>query len=274
MGLSLRLLDPSAGKADVPVAEGLHAALRLVYGEAAAHGVLDEIGALSQARRRALGVQLNTGKEAAAAAAALETYYAILCALARPFSSAVADDLGAAMPALPFGWKSGLEGATEVARSPRLTVERAAVLFNLAAAHCACGSLLPRTDAEQIKTAARHFQVAAGGLGQHPKIDLAAAARTARRRPPASSSSPAPAACSRLTPGLLNAALSLHPLPLAVRHNHPLRCRGPLSYWHLVLSYRRPRMTATSRPTRTHLRPASALSLLPSCILKTQPPCA
>lgn len=170
MVLSLRLLEPAAGKADVPMAEGLHAALRLVYGEAAAYGVLDDIGALSQARRRALGVQLGTGKEAAAAAAALEMYYSVLCALARPFSSAVADDLGAAMPALPFGWKSGLEGATEVALSASLTVERAAVLFNLAAAHCACGALLPRTDAEQIKTAARHFQVAAGGFCRPGKI--------------------------------------------------------------------------------------------------------
>lgn len=170
MVLSLRLLEPAAGKADVPMAEGLHAALRLVYGEAAAYGVLDDIGALSQARRRALGVQLGTGKEAAAAAAALEMYYSVLCALARPFSSAVADDLGAAMPALPFGWKSSLEGATEVALSASLTVERAAVLFNLAAAHCACGALLPRTDAEQIKTAARHFQVAAGGFCRPGKI--------------------------------------------------------------------------------------------------------
>jgi len=46
----------------------------------------------------------------------------------------------------------------QVATSARPVLERAAVLFNLAAAHCASGALLPRTDAEQIKSAARHFQ--------------------------------------------------------------------------------------------------------------------
>jgi len=172
----LKPLEPIAAK--MPLAEGLHAALRLAYGEPAAYGVLDDIGALSNVRDRAHNCsRLGTEKEAAAAAAALGTYYAVLAALARPFTAAVIDDLGTAMPALPFAWKSGVErpGAPEVAKSPRPVLERASVLFNLAAAHCARGALLPRTDAEEIKAAAKAFQVATGVLEEVASLDLAAA---------------------------------------------------------------------------------------------------
>jgi len=48
MGLSLRPLALVSGKESAPLAEGLHAALRLAYGEPAANGVLDDIGALIQ----------------------------------------------------------------------------------------------------------------------------------------------------------------------------------------------------------------------------------
>eukprot|EP00967_Tisochrysis_lutea_P037480 scaffold45033_cov32-Tisochrysis_lutea.AAC.2 len=162
MSPTLRALSALDEERAAEVTEGLHVAIRRVFGEAAAYSVLDDLTALGHARRRAIGVKMATEKEAAAAAESLTEYYAMLCALARPYSKEAEEVLGDAMPPLPFGWKSSIDGAAEVAKSPKLVLERAAILYNLAVAHWSRGMLLPKADVEQIKTAARHFQIASG----------------------------------------------------------------------------------------------------------------
>jgi hypothetical protein len=101
-------------------------------------------------------------------------YLAVLAALSRVLGPAVTYDLDASglMPNLPFAWRSGLPGASEVARSPSLRLEQAAATYNLAAAHAACGALLPRSDVDAIKAAARHFTLAAGAMGELAALNV------------------------------------------------------------------------------------------------------
>ena len=178
-------VEPSAS-----IADGLGVVIAQAYGDFAAEASIVDAVALKKAREQATRARVTS---ADASPAAAEEPLLLYCAMLGRVDAVLGVELRE-QKALDLRWKLCWEDpppeavgkassakkaagavATAIAASPPqhdLIVERAAAYVNLAACWSARGALSALDDTDAIKTAAKHFQLAAGALTACTQLQL------------------------------------------------------------------------------------------------------
>ena len=178
-------VEPSAS-----IADGLGVVIAQAYGDFAAEASIVDAVALKKAREQATRARVTS---ADASPAAAEEPLLLYCAMLGRVDAVLGVELRE-QKALDLCWKlcwedpppeaggkassakkaAGAVAAAIAASPPQhdLIVERAAAYVNLAACWSARGALSALDDTDAIKTAAKHFQLAAGALTACTQLQL------------------------------------------------------------------------------------------------------